>query len=151
MTQGTGSRHCTVSSREHKVDGCSITARLSPPMDLSSRNKPSPGPEVSTLIPRGATRERTYNCRRTRSQGRRPGSLPVSTRPGAEAAIPSPAPRVALRPSLHQQYQQQDWSSRGKQLPLDVSNTRSSSHSGQPERVSPDTFFWPQPETAGFA
>lgn len=56
MTQGTGSRHCTVSSGEHKVDGCSITARLSPPMDLSSHNKPSLRPEVSILIPHGSTR-----------------------------------------------------------------------------------------------
>ena len=38
MTQGTGSRHCTVSSGEHKVEGCSITARLSPSTDLSSHN-----------------------------------------------------------------------------------------------------------------
>ena len=152
MTQGTGSRHCTVSSGEHKVEGCSITARLSPSTDLSSHS-------LSLLqglryphsyIPRGSSRERTYNCMRTRSQGRRLGSLLVSTWPGAEARHPQPsalcdpeafplpaAPAAGLK-------------CRAKQLPLGVSKTRSSSHAGQPESVSPDTFLWPQPERVGF-
>ena len=94
-----------------------------PSMDLSSHNKPSPRPEMSTLIPHGSTRapfvtqplagqtiiilhissepcsfwlwpevSKMYNCRGTRSQGRRPGSLLVSTRPGAEACHPQPSP-----------------------------------------------------------
>ena len=86
---------------------------------------------------------------RTRSQGRRLVSLLVSTWPGAEARHPQPsalcdpeafplpaAPAAGLK-------------CRAKQLPLGVSNTRSSSHAGQPESVSPDTFLWPQPEEQG--
>ena len=58
----------------------------------------------------------------------------------ARTASPSPAPSVALGPPLHQRHQQQDGSPRGSQLPPPgVSNTRSSSHAGKPESVSPAT------------
>ena len=109
MTQGTGSRHCTVSSGEHKVEGCSITVRLSPSTDLSSHN-------LSLL--QGLRCPHSYHVAQAGRKGTTAGGPGVREEdqgacwspPSLEQkpAIPSPAPRVALRPSVHQQHQQQD-------------------------------------------
>ena len=134
---------------QHELQGtqgwvCTITMRPSPSTNLSSHRVEPPQVlkclwRVSLLTPHGCNREKMSGFRRTRSQGRRPESLPIphlAWRWWLPPPSQSPQCGLGASPSIGST-SSRTGAQEGTNCSQGVSNSGNSSHAGEPDRVSP--------------